>query len=80
MMSNIVKEVTLLKLAKWLLFISVIIVGLGFISIYVLEPEYAYTPPGEKVLSKNDQFKGLASKNESIYDLWGQNLSRSEVN
>jgi hypothetical protein len=69
-----------IKLAKWLLVIFLVIVGLGIISIYVLEPEYAYTPPGEKVLSTNDQFKGLAAKNKSIYDLWGQNLSQSEVN
>jgi hypothetical protein len=57
---------------KWIL-ISVLIVFLaGFITVYFVEPEYAYIPPNDKVLSKS----GLPDfqKGHRTFDIWGHTI------
>lgn len=50
---------------KWLAAIAIIAIlaVIGYFTVRHLEPEYAYMPPKEKVISKEKRLHG--------YDLWG---------
>ncbi|MCF7618326.1 electron transport protein [Bacillus sonorensis] len=58
---------------KWLtgLTIVVVLLAAGYITIRFLEPEYAYMPPKEKVISKESRKNG--------YDMWGRFVSNEEA-
>ncbi|MEC0685521.1 electron transport protein, partial [Bacillus haynesii] len=54
-----------MKKHKWLAAFAIIAIlaVIGYITVRHLQPEYAYMPPKEKVISKEKRFHG--------YDLWG---------
>ncbi|MFT0800889.1 electron transport protein [Bacillus swezeyi] len=58
---------------KWLAALAIIAIAaaLGFTTIKYLEPEYAYMPPKEKVMSKEKRVYG--------YDFWGRFVSNEEA-
>jgi hypothetical protein len=65
---------------KWIILSSIALVIIGMVSIYVLEPEYAYMPPEENVLDKgNTAFSSLSQKNTPAFDLWGQTITQQEA-
>lgn len=55
----------MMKKHKWLAAFAIIAIlaVIGYITVRHLQPEYAYMPPKEKVISKEKRFHG--------YDLWG---------
>jgi hypothetical protein len=52
---------------KWIIFLALILPILGFIAAYITEPEYAYTPPSNKVLS-NAKIKAFQTDNNQRFD------------
>jgi hypothetical protein len=67
------EKVMKLKGKKWLVYSLIAVIIVGGVTLYVAEPEYAYTPPLKKVLPSDNR----AEDGDKI-DLWGQTLSTDD--
>jgi hypothetical protein len=64
---------------KWwlVLFVPVLLLGIGYILVHWLEFEYAYMPSANKVMNPS-AVKALKTKGVRYYDLWGRSLSATD--
>ncbi|MDQ0337592.1 mono/diheme cytochrome c family protein [Caldalkalibacillus uzonensis] len=70
---------------KWLLRGAVFVVFLlgliVIVTLYVVEPRYAYMPPENNIIAAPGQYASLANEDRGVdygYDLWGQFITREE--
>jgi len=72
------KAVYLMKMARWLFFSIFALAVIILITVYVIEPEYAYVPPEKKL--KSDSAISIAQKNNaSGFDVWGKTITQQEA-
>lgn len=64
-----------MRVKKWLILIIVLIffIVVGYFTMTFMEPEYAYIPPKEKVISKENRL------NVGVIDIWGEMVSKEEA-
>lgn len=72
------KAVYLMKMARRLFFSIFALAVIILITVYVIEPEYAYVPPEKKL--KSDSAISIAQKNNaSGFDVWGKTITQQEA-